>query len=122
MKRKECKKQIIDLMIQIRDVYRKYNANGKYLSLTIIGDTLIANNMYNTEDADHPLDIYYDIKQIMEKDRHKLDEESYSEEERVLNTIAYYINYYDTLENECKNNTEYTLKDLVDDIRNLIYQ
>lgn len=42
------------------------------------------------------------------------------EKEIVLNTIANYINYYDTLENECKNNTEYTLKDLVDDIRELI--
>lgn len=51
-----------------------------------------------------------------------MSEESYTEEERVLNTIAYYINYYDAIENECKNNTEYTLKDLVDDIRNLIYQ
>lgn len=43
-------------------------------------------------------------------------------EELVLNTIANYINYYDTLENECKNNMEYTLKDLVDDIRELINQ
>lgn len=43
-------------------------------------------------------------------------------EELVLNTIANYINYYDTLENECKNNTEYTLKDLFDDIRELINQ
>ncbi len=58
----------------------------------------------------------------MEKDRHELDEESYTEEELVLNTIANYINYYDAIENERKNNTEYTLKDLVDDIRNLIYQ
>ena len=58
----------------------------------------------------------------MKKDRHKLDEESYSEEELVLNTIANYIVYYDTIENECKNNTEYTLKDLVDDIRELINQ
>lgn len=58
----------------------------------------------------------------MEKDRHKLDEESYTEEELVLNTIANYINYYDAIENECKNNTEYTLKDLVDDIRELINQ
>ena len=60
MKRKECQKQIIDLMIQIRDVYRKYNADGEYLSLAIMGDTLMANNI---NDADHPLDIYYVIKQ-----------------------------------------------------------
>ena len=62
MKREECQKQIRDLMIQIRDVYRKYNADGKYLSLAIIGDTLMANNMKYEDDADHPLDIYYVIK------------------------------------------------------------
>lgn len=59
MKRKECQKQIIDLMIQIRDVCRKYNADGEYLSLAIMGDTLMANNM---SDVEHPLDIYYVIK------------------------------------------------------------
>lgn len=62
MKRKECQKQIRDLMIQIRYVYRKYNAGGKYLSLAIMGDTLMANNMKYTDDAEHPLDIYYVIK------------------------------------------------------------
>ena len=62
MDREECNKQIIDLMIQIRDVYRKYNAGGEYLSLAIMGDTLMANNMKHTDDADHPLDIYYVIK------------------------------------------------------------
>lgn len=67
MKRKECEKQIIDLMIQIRDVYRKYNADGKYLSLAIMGDTLMADNMRYTDDADHPLDIYYVIEQREEE-------------------------------------------------------
>lgn len=64
MKRKECEKQIIDLMIQIRDVYRKYNAGGEYLSLAIMGDTLMADN---ADDADHPLDIYYVIEQREEE-------------------------------------------------------
>ena len=62
MDREECEKQIRDLMIQIRDVYRKYNADGEYLSLAIIGDTLIANNMEYEENADRPLSIYYVIK------------------------------------------------------------
>lgn len=61
MERKECQKQIIDLMIQIHDVYRKYNADGKYLSIAIMGDTLMANNMIYKDDADYPLDIYYVI-------------------------------------------------------------
>lgn len=67
MKRKECEKQIRDLMVQIHDVYRKYNADGKYLSLAIMGDTLMANNMEYTDDADHPLDIYYVIEQREEE-------------------------------------------------------
>lgn len=67
MKRKECEKQIIDLMIQIRDVYRKYNAGGEYLSFAIMGDTLMADNIGYTDDADHPLDIYYVIEQREEE-------------------------------------------------------
>lgn len=67
MKRKECEKQIRDLMVQIHDVYRKYNADGKYLSLAIMGDTLMANNRNYSEDANHPLDIYYVIKQREEE-------------------------------------------------------
>lgn len=62
MKREECEKQIIDLMIQIRDVYKEYNADGEYLSLAILGDTLMAYNMEDEDEADHPLDIYYVIK------------------------------------------------------------
>lgn len=62
MKRKECEKQIRDLMIQIREVYRKYDPDGKYLSLAIMDNTLMANNMCYTDDADHPVDIYYEIK------------------------------------------------------------
>lgn len=62
MKREECEKQIIDLMIKIRNVYKEYNPDGEYLNLAIMGDTLMANNMHYTDDADHPLDIYYVIK------------------------------------------------------------
>ena len=62
MKREECEKQIIELMFQIRDVYRKYNADGDYLTLAIMGDTLMANNIAYADDAGHPLDIYYVIK------------------------------------------------------------
>lgn len=62
MKREECEKQIRDLMIQIRDVYKEYNPDGTYLSLAIVGDTLIANNKFYGDDADHPINIYYVIK------------------------------------------------------------
>ena len=63
MKRKECQKQIIDLMIQIRDVYRKYNPDGNYLAMFIKGDDLIMNNSYWEDDIDRPLDKFYVIEQ-----------------------------------------------------------
>ena len=65
MKRKEYHKQIIDLMIQIYDVYRKYNQKGKYISMFIKDGFASANNAYyklHSVAADHPLDIYYVIK------------------------------------------------------------
>lgn len=64
MKREECEKQITDLMIQIRDVYKKYNPDGNYIGMFILEDTVHAYNAYcsNKDDADHPLDMYYDIE------------------------------------------------------------
>ena len=65
MERKECEKQIRDLMIQIRDVYRKYNADRKYLNMFICGDDLedlVVNNAYWNDDADRPLDMHYEIE------------------------------------------------------------
>lgn len=62
MEREECEKQIRDLMIQIRDVYKEYNADGEYLSLAIVNDSLLAYNMEDEGEEDHPLDIYYVIK------------------------------------------------------------
>ena len=66
MEREECQKQIRDLMIKIRDVYRKYNPDGKYLSMFIYGDNLedlMVNNTHWKEDADRPLDMFYEIEQ-----------------------------------------------------------
>lgn len=66
MEREECQKQIRDLMIQIRDVYKEYNPDGKYLSMFINGDDLedlMVNNTYWNDDADRPLDMYYEIEQ-----------------------------------------------------------
>ena len=62
MERKECEKQIRDLMIQIYDVYRKYNADGKYLSMCINGDCAWANNAFFLGDEDRLLDMYFDIE------------------------------------------------------------
>ena len=63
MDREECEKQIRDLMIQIHDVYRKYNPKGKYLSMCINGDAVCANNAFFLGDEDRLLDMYYEIEQ-----------------------------------------------------------
>lgn len=62
MEREECQKQIRELMIQIRDVYRKYNPDGNYLAMFIEGDHLMVNNAYWEDDIDRPLDKFYVIK------------------------------------------------------------
>lgn len=62
MTRKQCEKKIRALMIQIDKVYHEYNPEGTYLNLSIVDDNLMANNSYYSDDADHPLDIYYQIK------------------------------------------------------------
>lgn len=62
MTREQCEKKIIDLMIQVDNVYHEYNPEGAYLNLSIVDDNLMANNRYYSDDADHPLDMYYDIE------------------------------------------------------------
>lgn len=62
MEREECEKQIRDLMIQIYDVYRKYNPSGNYLAMFIIDGILTMNNAFYADDADHPLNMSYDIE------------------------------------------------------------
>ena len=64
MTREQCEKKIRDLMIQIDKVYHEYNPEGTYLSLCIVGDFVRVNNSYYSDDADadHPLDMFYQIK------------------------------------------------------------
>ena len=62
MTREQCEKKIRNLMIQIDKVYHEYNPEGTYLGLCIVGDFARANNSYYSDDADHPLDMYYQIK------------------------------------------------------------
>ena len=65
MTREQCEKKIRDLMIQIDKVYQEYNPEGTYLSLCIVGDFARVNNSYysdDSDDADHPLDMFYRIK------------------------------------------------------------
>ena len=62
MNREQCEKKIRDLMMRIDKVYHEYNPKGTYLNLSIVDDNLMANNRYYSDDADHPLDMYYQKK------------------------------------------------------------
>ena len=62
MTREQCENKILELMIQIDKVYHKYNPDGTYLDLSIVDDSLMANNTYYSVDRDHPLDMQYTIK------------------------------------------------------------
>lgn len=59
MTREQCEKRIRDLMIQIDKVYHEYNPDGKYLSIAIVGDVIMANNSTHDEKQ---LDVFRVIK------------------------------------------------------------
>lgn len=52
MKREQTEKTILRLMEVIRDVYKEYNPEGEYLTLTFMEDTIYFNNEYWSGDTD----------------------------------------------------------------------
>lgn len=58
MTREECEKQIIEKMKEIKDIYKKYNENGDFLSLAIYADKecYTVNNIYWGKDKNYPID------------------------------------------------------------------
>lgn len=56
MSRKECEDIIIGMMQLIRDVYRAYNPDGNYLSLSIT-ENISVNNSYYDVDKDKPINV-----------------------------------------------------------------
>jgi hypothetical protein len=60
-KRDKCENDILKHLCAIRDIYRKYNPAGTYLSICISGnhcDTVSANNEYWDADREKPIDFY----------------------------------------------------------------
>lgn len=57
--RNECEDKILNHLKAIRDIYHKYNPNGSYLSMSIIGGKYItANNAHWDADENFPIDFY----------------------------------------------------------------
>ena len=59
LSRKACEKRIWKLCEEIQRVYKSYNPDGDYLSVSINNKILSANNAYwEGADAKKPLDFY----------------------------------------------------------------
>ena len=58
LKRNECEEQILELLEEIKQVYRRYNPDGEYLTMVISGTHISANNAYWEKDSKRPLEFY----------------------------------------------------------------
>lgn len=75
--RKICEQKILDKMKEIREIYKEYNPDGRYLTLSIIDDSISFWNSYRVahidedgvyheasgDDVDTPIDCYVNIKE-----------------------------------------------------------
>lgn len=60
-RRDKCENEILNHVRAIRDIYRKYNPSGTYLSICITGNNfnqITANNEYWEADMKNPIDFY----------------------------------------------------------------
>lgn len=55
MTREECENEIYQKMVEIWDIYKKYNKDGEYLSLCVCGDSHTVSNSYYDKDIDKPI-------------------------------------------------------------------
>ena len=46
MTRNECENKIVEKLIEIAEIYNQYNPHDDYLSMTIQGNNISANNAY----------------------------------------------------------------------------
>lgn len=59
MTKKQCESKIRTLMECIREIYKHYRGDCKYLSLLIVGGDIEFHNRYYGEDSDFPIECYY---------------------------------------------------------------
>lgn len=65
MTRREAEEKIIKALEEIHDTYLAYNPNGKYLSVSVSNDYILAENSfsYGGEDYDFPISISKSLKE-----------------------------------------------------------
>lgn len=60
MERILCEKLIRDRLMEIKQIYEMYAPEGKYLSLSVVENTISFNNEYFGLDIDEPLN-YHEV-------------------------------------------------------------
>lgn len=55
MNREECERTIIGLLQAAKTVHKEYAPDSDYLSMVVIGDTVLINNRFYDEDAKTPI-------------------------------------------------------------------
>jgi len=62
--RQECEEQILELLKEIREVYREYYPQGEYLTMCLNEGTIHFNNAWFTDDYHSPIDGWLDEQGI----------------------------------------------------------
>lgn len=59
---------ILQRLIEIRDIYHIFNPEGKYLTMSIIDDTIMISNEHyeGGADADNPIDVFASPERVQE--------------------------------------------------------
>jgi len=83
--RKICEQKILDKMKEIHEIYKEYNPEGRYLTLSIVDDSIMFWNSYHVaytdtngihheaggDDVNTPIDCYVHIKEDEENGENK---------------------------------------------------
>ena len=59
MTKQECENLILEKLKEIDKIHKEYNPNGKHLSMYIIDDSFVVNNVYWDNDSKYPVDGYW---------------------------------------------------------------
>ena len=68
MTREECEQMIIEKTREIWNEYLKYNPDGKYLTITVVGGRIMSNNSAYDDDKDTPIEVFEPLNEEEENE------------------------------------------------------